>query len=133
LLLHLVDLKPFDESDPEANFAAIEQEVAKFAESSEPGLADKPRWLVLNKMDLFADQQEQEQACQAFVEAVGWQGPVFAISAATGKGTEELVWAIMEHVEQKRAVAINPELEQEELPVIEPPPFMSADEWEDNQ
>jgi GTP-binding protein len=128
LLLHIVDLLPFDESDPVDNFNAIEAEVAKFAESSEPELAQKPRWLVLNKMDLLNDKEQREQKVKDFLQAVDWQGPVFEISAATGEGTEALVWAILEHVESKRKRERDLENNIEEGAPIAPPPFMNPDE-----
>ncbi len=128
LLLHIVDLIPFDESDPANNFATIEAEVAKFAESSEPELAEKPRWLVLNKLDILSDAEDREEKVQAFLTQIEWNGPVFCISAATGEGTDELVWAILEHVEEKRLAQRGLKTDEEELPPIAPPPFMSEDE-----
>ncbi len=129
LLLHIVDLAPFDESNPVDNFNAIEAEVAKFAESSEPGLVDKPRWLVLNKMDLFADEEQRQESCKAFLDNVDWDGPVFKVSAATGAGTEELVWAMLEHVESQRE-SVKSKLAQAQAPIA-PPPFMEQDEIQD--
>lgn len=132
LLLHIVDLMPFDESSPLENFHAIEQEVAKFAESSEPSLAEKPRWLVLNKMDLLNDQAEQK--CAEFLQQVNWDGPVFSISAATGLGCDDLVWAILEHVEKQKGQGLAEQQEPNEvLEPIAPPPFMSQDDWSGNQ
>ncbi|PWK50905.1 Obg family GTPase CgtA [Pleionea mediterranea] len=126
LLLHIVDLMPFDESNPVENFNAIEAEVAKFAESNEPALATKPRWLVLNKMDLLGD--EADALSKAFVESVNWQGPVFCISAVTGDGTENLVWSIMEHVDQERQKQIDIKNNVDESAPIAPPPFMELPE-----
>ncbi|NVJ60964.1 MAG: GTPase ObgE [Gammaproteobacteria bacterium] len=127
LLLHIVDLMPFDDSDPVENFFAIEKEIEKFAESSEPELAEKPRWLVLNKLDLLGEQLQTK--VDEFLKAINWSERHFVISAASGEGTNDLVWAIMEHVEKRRAK----ELGQDESAVdnvepIAPPPFMSEDE-----
>ncbi|WMS87562.1 Obg family GTPase CgtA [Pleionea litopenaei] len=128
LLLHIVDLMPFDESDPVSNFHAIEEEVAKFTESDEPELTQKPRWLVLNKMDLLAERAAE--SCAEFLKQVAWDGPVYSISAATGDGCDELVWAILEHVEAKKGQGGKSEQDPNEvLEPIAPPPFMSQEDW----
>ena len=96
LLLHLVDLAPFDpDTDPVREARAIVEELKKYDEA----LYRKPRWLVLNKTDLIgADARAQRIA--DFVRDYGWDGPVFAISAISGEGTQPLVFAIMAHLEQ---------------------------------
>ncbi len=92
LLLHLVDMAPFDESiDPAAEVRAIAAELKKYDES----LAKKPRWLVFNKMDLL-DQAERKKRAAAIVKKLRWTKPWFAISAINGEGTKELVYAVME-------------------------------------
>jgi GTP-binding protein len=96
LLLHLVDLAPFDESiDPVKEARAIIEELRKYDED----LYTKPRWLVLNKVDMLADVSDK---VKAFVKEFGWEGRVFAISAISGIGCKELTYAIMEHLEQTR-------------------------------
>ena len=71
LLLHLVDLAPFDEAvDPVAQAKAIVGELKKY----DPGLHDKPRWLVLNKLDMVPA-EEREQARQGFRQALQVEGP----------------------------------------------------------
>lgn len=101
LLLHLVDLAPFDESvDPVHEARAIVGELKKYDES----LYDKPRWLVLNKLDLV-DEEERASRVQAFVEAYGWEGRVFQVSAINGQGCRELTFAIMEYLLEQRALA----------------------------
>ena len=94
LLLHLVDFAPFDESvDPVAQVKAIAAELAKY----DPTLAAKPRWLVLNKLDMIpAD--ERAARVKAFLKRLRWKGPVFQISALTREGCEPLVRAIYDHV-----------------------------------
>jgi len=95
LLLHLVDMAPFDESvDPVAEVKAIAAELRKYDES----LAKKPRWLVFNKMDLL-DQAERRKRAAAIVKRLRWTKPWFAISAINGEGTKELVYAVMEFLE----------------------------------
>lgn len=99
LLLHLVDIAPFDEAtDPVAEAKAIVNELKKYDEE----LYNKPRWLVLNKIDMVPD---AKQVVADFVKAYGWEGRVFAISAISGIGCKELTYAIMEHLEETRAAA----------------------------
>ncbi|HNV87773.1 MAG TPA: GTPase ObgE [Methylotenera sp.] len=99
LLLHLVDIAPFDEAtDPVAEAKAIVNELKKYDEE----LYNKPRWLVLNKIDMV---QDAKQAVADFVKAYGWEGRVFAISAISGIGCKELTYAIMEHLEEARVAA----------------------------
>jgi GTP-binding protein len=96
LLLHLVDIAPIDPSvEPADEVRAIAEELAKF--SSE--LADKPRWLVINKIDLLTD-EDQKVARDMLLEQLQWDGPVFEVSAATGAGTDELGHAVMQELER---------------------------------
>ena len=99
LLLHIVDLAPYDEAvDPVAEAKAIVEELRKYDEE----LYNKPRWLVLNKVDMLENAAEK---VAEFVKAYGWQGPCFPISAISGTGCKELVYAIMQHVEEVSAKA----------------------------
>lgn len=96
LLLHLVDIAPFDENvDPVHEAKAIVDELRKYDEA----LYNKPRWLVLNKIDMLPDAND---VVKNFVKAYGWNGPVFAISAISGLGCKELTYAIMQHIEESR-------------------------------
>ncbi len=98
LLLHIVDIAPLDPAvDPVAEARAIVKELKKY----DPGLHAKPRWLVLNKIDLLPDDQ-REQAVAEFVRRFRWKGPVFAIAAVSGEGCRPLTFAIMEHLEGAR-------------------------------
>ena len=91
LLLHLVDLAPLgDDADPADQVRKIEHELAAYSDE----LAGKERWLVLNKTDLL-DPAEVADRQAALVAELGWQGPVYAISALTGAGTAALMAAIM--------------------------------------
>lgn len=91
LLLHLVDVWPMDEAvDPVEEVVAIAGELTRFSED----LAARPRWLVLNKMDL-GPEDEQDKRCEEIVSRLEWDGPVFRISAISGKGTKELAQKIM--------------------------------------
>jgi len=97
LLLHLVDIAPFDEAaDPVKDARAIVAELKKY----DPALHAKPRWLVINKVDLVAE-DEREKKVKAFLRRFGWKGKTFIISALTGEGCRELTYAVMEHLEQQ--------------------------------
>jgi len=95
LLLHLVDVTPFDQTDPVDNVRKIERELEQYSEA----LAGRPRWLVLNKIDLLPE-DEREQRCQAIIDDLDWQGPVFRIAAINKTNTQPLIYQIMEHLEQ---------------------------------
>jgi GTP-binding protein len=100
LLLHLVDLAPFDPAtDPVREAKAIVEELRKYDED----LYRKPRWLVLNKLDLIPE-EEREARIQAFVKAFRWKGPVFAIAAISGDNCQPLTYAIIDFLlEMKKA------------------------------
>lgn len=101
LLLHVVDIAPLDDSvDPAESVRALQKELAMFSTE----LADKPRWLVINKIDLLS-RADRNRACGDLVKRLGWQGPVFEVSAATGEGTEALGQAIMQALEDATATA----------------------------
>ena len=104
LLLHIVDLAPFDEGvDPVKEARAIVGELEKY----DPALAAKPRWLVLNKLDMI-DADDSAKRVAAFLKRFKWKGPVFAISALTRAGCEELIYAIERHLSAQRR-ALHPE------------------------
>ena len=103
LLLHLVDMAPLDQSDPAEAAEVIIRELEKFS----PALAERERWLVLNKADQLLD-DEREERMRAVVERLDWQGPVFVISALEREGTEALSQAIMRYMDE-RAVRIEEE------------------------
>ena len=95
LLLHLVDIAPVSaDEDPAAAFRAIEGELQKFSAE----LAEKTRWLVINKVDLLAA-DELAVAVEILLEQLDWRGPVFQVSAETGAGTEALGQAVMRELE----------------------------------
>jgi GTP-binding protein len=98
LLLHLVDIAPFDpDVDPAKEAKAIIKELRKYDES----LYEKPRWLVINKIDLVPE-DERKARVDALVKAYGKGTRHFVISAVKGDGCRELTFAIMEHIEQQR-------------------------------
>src|SRR3990167_7807675 len=95
ILLHVVDIAPWDEDDPVDAVDAIVGELHLFS----PAMAERTRWLVLNKIDLLLE-DEAEERCQQIIDGLEWDGPVFRISAANGVGTEELAFAIMNYLEE---------------------------------
>lgn len=99
LLLHLVDLAPPDPgADPVADARAVVAELEGF----DPRLAALERWLVLSKMDLVPV-AERTARVRAVVAGLGWEGPVFPVSAHSGEGLEELTRRVMAALEQGRA------------------------------
>ena len=95
LLLHLVDIAPIDpNAEPADDVRAIAAELAHYSDD----LASKPRWLVINKIDLL-DAEQRAAAKEALLSALDWDGPVFEVSAATGEGTESLAQAVMREIE----------------------------------
>lgn len=96
LLLHIVDLAPIDQSDPADAAEIIVKEISEFS----PSLAERDRWLVLNKIDQLLD-DEREERKQAVIERLNWQGPVFMVSALDHEGTKELSQAIMRYLDER--------------------------------
>ncbi len=109
LLLHVIDVAPFDEGvDPVAQARAIAAELRKY----DPALARKPRWLVLNKIDLLAPQTAAAGA-KEIVRRLRWKGPVFEISALARRGLEPLLNAIWDHLQARHGA---------QTPTAEPDP-----------
>ncbi len=104
LLLHLVDLSPFDDArDPVAEARAIVKELRKY----DAALHQKPRWLVLNKLDTLEGAPGERgtpraKAVSEFKRRFRWSGPTFEISGLTGEGCEALCRAIWEHLAATR-------------------------------
>jgi GTP-binding protein len=103
LLLHIVDFAPFDASvDPVQQAKAIVAELKKY----DPALHAKPRWLVLNKLDMVPA-EERVARVKDFVKRLRWKGPVFEISALAREGLDPLLQAIWHHVAaDQRVVAV---------------------------
>lgn len=105
LLLHLVDMAPLDLTDPAESAATIIDELTKFS----PSLAERERWLVLNKADQILD-EEQEARIAEIVARIEWTGPVYVISALARQGTEKLCYDIMDFLEARaERIQENPE------------------------
>lgn len=99
LLLHVIDAHAsHDGSDPAEAARALVRELERYSDA----LAGRERWLVVNKIDLFAA-EDRDAVVQRIVDALDWTGPVHAISAIAGVGTDALCRAIMERLERGRA------------------------------
>lgn len=108
LLLHLVDVAPLgDHTDPVKEVRVIAKELKKFS----PELAARERWLVLNKIDLIAE-DEREAHCNRIVKALKWRGPVFQISGLAHEGTEALMKEIMNYLDAHRLDPETPAAEE---------------------
>ncbi|MDR7377382.1 GTP-binding protein [Rhodoferax ferrireducens] len=115
LLLHVVDMVPFDDSiDPVAQAKAIVGELKKYDDA----LYKKPRWLVLNKLDM-AETDKRAALVKDFIKRFKFKGPVFEISALTREGCEPLVKAIYQHVKAEQLA--------EQTPVEVDPRFLPVD------
>ncbi len=97
LLLHLVDVAPADGSDPAASVREIEAELQAYSEA----LWQRPRWLVLNKVDLLPA-ATRESTCRSIVARLAWQGPWFMVSALSGEGCRALCQQVMAWLEHER-------------------------------
>ncbi len=126
ILLHLVDVAPFDESDPAEAAASITRELERFS----PTLSARPRWLVLNKIDLV-DSETLAERRQSIIDALDWQGPVYEIAAINGTETDRLAGDLMtaiEHLNEQEAS--DPELALMELDVQEQMQFEARERIE---
>jgi GTP-binding protein len=114
MLLHIIDIQPYDGSDPVDEANTIVKELSNFS----PELAEKPRWLVLNKSDLL-DDEELKIKCDEIVQRLNWTGPVYTISAISKKGTEKLAFDIMQQLEIDKELELNQQTntEHHEQPV----------------
>jgi len=106
LLLHLLDIAPFDEAiDPVKQAATEAKAIVNELKKYDQSLFDKPRWLVLNKADLLAP-AEAERRVKAIIKTLKWKGPHFIISAMKTEGCPALTFAIMEHVDALKQQAL---------------------------
>lgn len=110
VLLHLVDMAPWDETTPAQAAVTAVNELEKFSQT----LAQQPRWLVLNKLDMLPE-EEQDAACQAVIDALGWEGPVYRVSALNKLGLTPLVHDLQDFLDARAAaIAEDPELLEQE-------------------
>lgn len=101
LLLHVVDMAPLDEAVDSVHEAhALIDELRKY----DAALLAKPRWLILNKIDMLPENQ-RHSACKAFVQKLNWTGRYFMLSALTGEGCRQMTYALMDYLEQHQSSA----------------------------
>jgi GTPase len=106
LLLHVIDMAPFDEeADPVVGARAIVAELKKY----DPSLHAKPRWLVLNKLDMVPE-EEREKRVKDVVRRLRWKGPVFQISALAREGLDALTYACQDHVSALVRAPVEPDM-----------------------
>ena len=94
ILLHLVDLQPLDGKDPVEAVTEIAAELERFS----PTLAERERWLVVNKADTIPEDQWDE-ALDEVVKRLNWKGPAYIISGLLEQGTELLAQDLMIRLE----------------------------------
>lgn len=97
VLLHVVDLFPFDDSTPAENARIIADELMQFS----PALEQRERWLVLNKVDMVPEEERQARI-DAVIAELDWSGPVYVISALSKTGTDALMQDLMNWLEADR-------------------------------
>lgn len=96
LLLHVIDIAPMDGSDPVAGARAIVAELKKH----DPVLHRKPRWIVFNKIDLVPVELRPARMA-SLVRRLRTKAPVHAVSAATGEGCRELMFAVQRFLDEQ--------------------------------
>jgi GTP-binding protein len=110
ILLHLVDMAPYDGVEPADAALTIVRELERFS----PTLAQRERWLILNKSDLL-DEETFAARRSAVLATLDWQGPVYSIAAISAQGTAALCGDLMTYLEECRArEAADPELAEAE-------------------
>ena len=109
ILLHLVDMAPVDGSEPVDAAVAIVQELERFS----PTLAARPRWLVLNKIDLVPEGELAPRRA-ALLEALAWEGPVYETAAISGEGTARLCQDLMVALEEQKVREQDPDVAEAE-------------------
>jgi GTP-binding protein len=90
----MIDLLPADGSDPIENAFTIINELDKYSDK----LANKPRWIIFNKVDLLSEEDTQAKISEV-LEALAWEGDYYCISALTRNGTKELTYDLMTTIE----------------------------------
>jgi GTP-binding protein len=95
LLLHIIDVQPLESDQPAVEAAnKILAELRRYDED----LYQKPRWLVLNKLDLVS-KGERQAVCDQIIKGLNWKGPVYQISAINKQGVDQLCNDIMTDLE----------------------------------
>ena len=97
VLLHIVDIAPYDQHDPLQDIHTILHELKKY----DAELVDKPRWLVFNKIDALLP-EETDAVVKHILTELNWQQPYFQISAISNTGTKALVHALWTYIEAQQ-------------------------------
>ena len=97
ILLHVIDVAPLDGSDPVVSAKSILNELQVY----DPALLEKPRWLVLNKIDMLND-EEKKAIIARILRELDWHAPVFPIAAIRGEGTQKLCYELMRLIQELR-------------------------------
>jgi len=97
ILLHVIDIAPYDQVDPVRSAEVILKELEKY----NPQMLDEPRWLVLNKTDLLPD-EEANAVCDDIIKRMNWTGPSYRVSAVNKQGTKKLIFDIMTYIEDEK-------------------------------
>ncbi len=100
ILLHVIDIAPIDGSDPIKSAKMILKELKAY----NPELLNKPRWLVLNKIDMIPDETERQTTILSILKALKWKDKYFTISAIKREGTEALSYALMELIDKMKQI-----------------------------
>jgi len=108
VLLHVLDIAPYDQVDPVISAEKIRHELEKY----NPAMLDEPRWLILNKTDLMP-KDEANAICDDIVARMNWKGPCFRVSAVNKSGTQAMVFAIMQYLEEQKEQNEQKELSNE--------------------
>jgi GTP-binding protein len=98
LLLHVVDIKPIDGSDPVEQVRTIEKELQEF----DAELVERPRWLVINKSDVYSDEEELHAVANDIVARLEWKDPWFLVSAAAEIGTWDVCLKVQQFFDAER-------------------------------
>ncbi|RXJ73323.1 GTPase ObgE [Veronia nyctiphanis] len=110
VLLHMIDLMPVDGSDPVDNAFTIIEELQKYSEK----LADKPRWLIFNKIDLMPEEEAQAEI-ERILEALGWDEDYYCISAINKQNIQPLTYDLMEFIDSMPAEVFEEEQEEDKV------------------
>jgi len=97
ILLHIIDIAPFDQTDPVESIQIILHELEKY----NPDMLNEPRWLILNKIDLLPD-EEANAVCDDIIQRLNWKGPCYRVSAIDKSGTQKMVFDIMSYLQEER-------------------------------
>ena len=97
ILLHVVDIAPYDQVDPVESIQTILHELEKYS----PDMLNEPRWLILNKTDLLPE-EEANEICDDIIKRLNWKGPSYRVSAVNKNGTQAMVFDIMTYIEEEK-------------------------------